>query len=98
MNTFVLLIFAGLVTASTEVSGNSESNCPSGLPVELLLDCTVADQAARNDDSSRGDFGGDYYNVTEKLQAWVDRQMQLDIQREGGGTPESDVAQQLDEH
>ncbi len=97
MNTPVLLAFTALTMASTPVFGSTDSACPSGLPSELFIDCVAAVGMATSDENDPGAyFGKEPYNVTEQLQAWVDRQMQRDIARESTEPAGSDVAQQLD--
>ena len=96
MKTSIVLIFTVFTAASVSVHGSV--NCPSGLPAELLLECNIAESSAQVAENGAGMFGSDSYNLSEKLQAWVDRQMQRDAERENTEPTGRDVAQQVDEH
>lgn len=96
MNAHAFLLFIVLTTLTAPVLGNI--NCPDGLPQALLLDCRAAERAGQSDESGPDYFGYDHYNVTENLQAWVDRQMQLDVARERTEPTGSDIAGHLEEN
>lgn len=96
MKTLVFL-FSMVMMASTPGQGDYVSSCSVGLPTEIMLDCIVAEGAAQTPESSTTFFAEDIFNVTERLQAWVDRQMQRGNMRTDEETGEpSGVAQQMD--
>lgn len=96
MNARLFLLISTITTLST--TAFASINCPDGLPQELLRDCNAAESAAQTDESGPDYFGFDQYNVTEKLQSWVDRQMQLDVARESAEPTGSDLARHLEDN
>jgi hypothetical protein len=97
MNKSALLLFAVPLTASGPAFAES-SNCPLDLPFELYRDCRTAEFAAESDENGLAYFGETPYDMTANLQAWVDRQMKAEFDRESDVAPEgSDVARQADE-
>ena len=98
MNTPALLFFTALTTAPIPAFGSDDSNCPSGLPAELFIECNIADGSASSLENGPAHIGAESYNVTEQLQAWIERKMQRDVARENTEPTGTDIARQLDEH
>jgi hypothetical protein len=96
MNKTRLLLFATLSMAASPAPGDT-THCPLDLPYELYRDCRTAELAANTDESGPTHFGESVYDLSANLQAWVDRQMRAEFEREGEAAPEgSDVARQTD--
>ena len=98
MNTLAFFLFV-LVVIFIPARNSLASGCPSELPFEVYLDCAVAEGAAESDKSEPPPFASEEFNLSERLQAWVDSQMQRDIARDDEASPESnEVAEREDEH
>ncbi len=98
MNSLLLVFFTVLLAASTSAFGGEDTRCPSGLPAQMFIDCTIAEGAAQCTQNGPGNVGAELYSVSDTLQAWIDLKMQRDVAHETAEPVSNDIAQQLDGH
>ncbi len=89
MKALVIPLFV-VVVVVVPARVSASSSCPVGLPFEVHVDCIVAESAADTQEfCGKAPFSMPEFDLSARLQAWVDTQMIRSIVRDEDESSES---------